>query len=147
MKPASFEYVRPKTIEEALQLLDKHGDEAKVIAGGQSLVPMMNLRMARPGILVDINGLKELDYHRAHADYIAIGALTRHATLRKSALIREACPLMNAGYHYVAHGTVRNSGTLCGNLCHADPASEMPASCPNCRRIRVSIVSLRALSA
>jgi carbon-monoxide dehydrogenase medium subunit len=127
MKPASFEYVRPKTIEEALQLLDKHGDEAKVIAGGQSLVPMMNLRMARPGILVDINGLKELDYHRAHADYIAIGALTRHATLRKSALIREACPLMNAGYHYVAHGTVRNRGTLCGNLCHADPASEMPA--------------------
>jgi carbon-monoxide dehydrogenase medium subunit len=127
MKPASFEYVRPRTIEEALQLLDEHGDEAKVLAGGQSLVPMMNLRLARPGVVIDINGLKELDYHRQHTDYIAVGALTRHATLRDSPLIRESCPLMSAAYHYVAHGTVRNRGTLCGNLCHADPASEMPA--------------------
>jgi carbon-monoxide dehydrogenase medium subunit len=127
MKPASFEYYRPKTMEEALRLLDQHGEDAKIIAGGQSLVPMMNLRLARPAALVDINGLKELDYHRQKGDYIAIGALTRHATLRDSALIRETCPLMSAAYHYVAHGTVRNRGTLCGNLCHADPASEMPA--------------------
>jgi carbon-monoxide dehydrogenase medium subunit len=127
MKPASFEYFRPTTIEEALQLLDTHGDEAKVLAGGQSLVPMMNLRLARPAILIDINGLTELDYHRRHADYIAVGALTRHNTLRESPLIRETCPIMSAAYHYVAHGTVRNRGTLCGNLCHADPASEMPA--------------------
>jgi carbon-monoxide dehydrogenase medium subunit len=127
MKPASFEYFRPKTIKEVLQALTQHGEDAKVIAGGQSLVPMMNLRLARPAVLIDINALKELDYHRQEGGYVAIGALTRHATLRDSALIRETCPLMSAAYRYVAHGTVRNRGTLCGNLCHADPASEMPA--------------------
>ncbi|MDB5841473.1 MAG: hypothetical protein JWQ23_3425 [Herminiimonas sp.] len=127
MKPASFEYVRPQTLEEALTLLTRHGDEAKVIAGGQSLVPMMNFRVAQPALLIDINGLKELDYHRVDGQTLRIGALARHAALRESPLIRQVCPLMSEAYHFVAHGTVRNRGTLCGNLCHADPASEMPA--------------------
>jgi carbon-monoxide dehydrogenase medium subunit len=127
MKPTSFEYFRPETLEEALSLLSRHQDEAKVIAGGQSLVPMMNFRLARPEVLIDINGLKELDFHRVDGQHVRIGALARHAVLRDSPVIRQACPLMSEAYHHVAHGTIRNRGTLCGNLCHADPASEMPA--------------------
>ena len=127
MKPAPFEYVRPHTLDEALRLLAEHGDAAKLIAGGQSLVPMMNFRMARPALLIDINGLTSLDYHHRDGDTLAIGALARHATLSASALVRSLCPLVSEAYLHVAHGTVRNRGTLCGNLCHADPASEMPA--------------------
>lgn len=127
MKPAPFDYVRPDTLDEALRLLVEQGDDAKLIAGGQSLVPMMNFRMAQPALLIDINGLKSLDYHRRDGDVLAIGALARHATLSASALVRSLCPLVSEAYRHVAHGTVRNRGTLCGNLCHADPASEMPA--------------------
>ncbi|BDB30278.1 MULTISPECIES: FAD binding domain-containing protein [Cupriavidus] len=127
MKPTSFEYRRPGTLDDALRLLAQSGPDAKVIAGGQSLVPMMNFRMARPDVLIDINGVSELDYHRRDGDILRIGALMRHADLKDSALVQECCPLMSEAYHYVAHGTVRNRGTLCGNLCHADPASEMPA--------------------
>jgi carbon-monoxide dehydrogenase medium subunit len=83
--------------------------------------------MARPGFLIDINRLVELDYHRVEQGQLVIGALTRHATLHASPLVRAACPLMADAYRYVAHGPIRNRGTLCGNLCHADPASEMPA--------------------
>jgi len=127
MKPAPFEYVRPGTLEEALRLLAEQSGEAKLIAGGQSLVPMMNFRLARPELLIDINSLAALDYHRRDGDVLAIGALARHATLSASALVRSLCPLVTEAYRHVAHGTVRNRGTLCGNLCHADPASEMPA--------------------
>ncbi|MEB0014394.1 xanthine dehydrogenase family protein subunit M [Glaciimonas sp. Gout2] len=127
MKPAPFEYFRPKTMEEALAFLARHPDEAKVIAGGQSLVPMMNFRMAQPAILVDINGLKELEFHQRDGQTMRIGALARHAVLLASSVLREACPLVSDAYQYVAHGTVRNRGTLCGSLCHADPAAEMPA--------------------
>lgn len=127
MKPAPFDYARPDTLDEALSLLAKHGENAKLIAGGQSLVPMMNLRLARPALLIDINGLKSLDYHRRVGDALHVGALARHATLAASSTVRELCPLVSQGYRYVAHGTVRNRGTLCGNLSHADPASEMPA--------------------
>jgi CO/xanthine dehydrogenase FAD-binding subunit len=127
MKPTNFEYRRPGTLDEALKWLAQYGMDAKILAGGQSLVPMMNFRLARPDVLIDINALGELDYHRRDGDSLRIGALTRHATLMESALVRETCPLMSEAYHYVAHGTVRNRGTLCGNLCHADPASEMPA--------------------
>ncbi|MBV8704711.1 MAG: xanthine dehydrogenase family protein subunit M [Acetobacteraceae bacterium] len=127
MKPAAFDYARPASVAAALQALADRAREAKVLAGGQSLVPMMNFRMARPAVLVDINRLAELDYHRVEGDTLAIGALARHAALRASPVVRASCPLMAETYHHVANGPVRNQGTLCGNLCHADPASEMPA--------------------
>jgi CO/xanthine dehydrogenase FAD-binding subunit len=127
MKPAPFDYTRPASVQEAIGLLARHGDEARVIAGGQSLVPMMNVRLARPAVLVDINRLSDLDYHRVEGNELCIGALARHATLRDSPVVREACPLLSDAYRHVAHGAIRNRGTLCGNLCHADPASEMPA--------------------
>ncbi len=127
MKPSPFQYFCPTTVVEALQLLAWHGDAAKVIAGGQSLVPMMNFRLAKPEILIDINRLAEFDFHRVEGQTLHIGALARHAALLASSTVRQACPLMSDAYKRVAHGTVRNRGTLCGNLCHADPASEMTA--------------------
>jgi aerobic carbon-monoxide dehydrogenase medium subunit len=127
MKPAPFTYTRPDSVKEAIKLLATHKDSAKLLAGGQSLVPMMNFRLARPEFLIDINRLDELKYHRIEKDELVIGALARHATLRDSDIVRKACPLMAEAYQHVAHGPIRNRGTLCGNLCHADPASEMPA--------------------
>ncbi len=127
MKPAPFMYSRPSSVAEALDLLDQHGAEGKVLAGGQSLVPMMNFRMAQPSVIVDINSISDLDYHHRNDSELAIGALSRHVTLRESALVRETCPLISDAYKFVAHSTVRNRGTLCGSLCHADPAAEMPA--------------------
>jgi aerobic carbon-monoxide dehydrogenase medium subunit len=126
MKPAAFEYERPTTLIAALDLLEKGGGKAKVIAGGQSLVPMMNFRVVRPDRLIDINRISELDYHRIEGSELVIGALCRHSVLKESELVNQACPMMHAAYDWVAHGPVRNRGTLCGNLCHADPASEMP---------------------
>lgn len=137
MKPAPFEYLRPTSLGEALALLAQHRDEAKVIAGGQSLVPMMNFRLAKPATLIDINGIAELNYHRREGDELRIGALARHAVLRDSEIVRAACPLMSEAYQHVAHGTVRNRGTLCGSLCHADPASEMPAVALACNATMV----------
>jgi len=127
MKPAPFDYERPATLNAALNLLNGNGGRSKVIAGGQSLVPMMNFRVVRPDLLIDINRIAELDYHRIEGAELVIGALCRHTALKESKVIKQACPLMHAAYEWVAHGPVRNRGTLCGNLCHADPASEMPA--------------------
>lgn len=127
MKPAPFTYNRPDSVDGVLALLAEHQSDAKILAGGQSLVPMMNFRMARPEQLVDINHLKDLNYHRVDGGELVIGALTRHTTLRESAVVKAALPLMSEAYLHVAHGPIRNRGTLCGNLCHADPASEMPA--------------------
>ena len=127
MKPAPFDYHRAATLDEALHLLAHHNGDARILAGGQSLVPMMNLRLARPAVLVDINRIPGLDYHRRDGDVLRIGALARHATLAASALVRECAPLMAEAYVHVAHAAVRNRGTLAGNLAHADPASEMPA--------------------
>ncbi len=127
MKPASFTYFRPRTVDEALGMLAEHGERAKLIAGGQSLVPMMNLRIARPEVIIDINALKDLAYHRIEGNELRIGALARHSDLAESSLIAKQFPLISAAYKHVAHGTIRNRGTLCGNLSHADPASEMPA--------------------
>ncbi len=127
MKPPPFAYIRSTTVDEALAALAEYGDECKVLAGGQSLVPLMNLRMVNPGRLVDINGLTMLDYVRVEDGHLLIGGLTRHTTLRESELVAEHCPLMTAAYQYVGHKPVRNRGTLGGNLSHAYPASEMPA--------------------
>jgi carbon-monoxide dehydrogenase medium subunit len=127
MKPAPFAYQRPTSLDAALGLLASRDGDTKIIAGGQSLVPMMNFRLVRPDLLVDINRIPGLDYHRVEGGELVIGALCRHATLSASDIVEKACPLMHEAYASVAHGPVRNRGTLCGNLCHADPASEMPA--------------------
>ncbi len=126
MKPAPFEYVRAENVEAALAALAANA-EARVLAGGQSLIAMMNLRLAKPGCLVDINRLAELDYIRAEGDELAIGALTRHTAAATSPEVAEYCPLMREAYNHIAHRAVRNRGTVGGNLCHADPSSENPA--------------------
>lgn len=127
MKPAPFEYSRPSSLEEAIGLLESYGDDAKVLAGGQSIIPMMNLRFAQPRRLIDMNWLPGLHYIRLESQQLAIGALARHNEIRESEVVRSVCPLISEAYSLVANPTVRNRGTLCGNLCHADPASEMPA--------------------
>ena len=127
MRPAPFEYVQPRSIEELRAVLASDDGSAKVLAGGQSLVPMMNFRMASPCRLIDINAIAALDYIRADGNAIRIGALARHNHILGSALVRERCGVLAQAYGHVAHHTVRNRGTLAGNSCHADPASEMPA--------------------
>lgn len=126
MKPSAFHYERPTDLQAALALLASGGD-TRILAGGQSLVPMMNYRLAQPKCLIDINRLSELDYIRDEGDVIAIGALARHAAIKSSDLINAHLPIIAEAYDWIAHAAVRNRGTLCGNLCHADAASEMPA--------------------
>ena len=126
MKPAKFEYNRPEDLPSVLALLADRED-ARILAGGQSLVPMMNFRIAQPSALIDINRVPGLDYVQMEGDVIAIGALARHADIQRSPIIQSNIPVMTEAYDWVAHSAVRNRGTLCGNLCHADPASEMPA--------------------
>jgi carbon-monoxide dehydrogenase medium subunit len=126
MKPAPFHYLAPASLEEALELKRAHGEDAKFLAGGQSLVPAMNFRLAQPAMLIDLNGLRELDYVRA-SGALRIGALTRHRTIERDALVARHAPLLHEAAPHVAHPQIRNRGTLCGNLAHADPASEFPA--------------------
>lgn len=128
MKPAPFEYIRPSTVEEALLALRTHADgDAKLLAGGQSLVPMMNFRVLQPAVIIDINRLHDLAYIRESDNHLAVGALTRHAALKSSDVIAKHAPMITAAYEHVAHATIRNRGTIGGNLAHADAASEMPA--------------------
>jgi carbon-monoxide dehydrogenase medium subunit/2-furoyl-CoA dehydrogenase FAD binding subunit len=126
MKPASFTYHRPRELHEALSLLDNYSDNVKVIAGGQSLVPMMNMRQVRPAHLVDINEIGGLSYIRKTADKLHIGALTRQAHLEQSALLKESCPILSDAIHRVGHLATRQRGTIGGSIAHADPAAEMP---------------------
>ncbi len=125
MKPAPFDYVAARSAAEAVAHLARHGDEAKVLAGGQSLVPMLNMRLARPGILVDINGAGELDYLRESNGVLALGALVRQRALERWAAGR--APLLSEALRAVGHTAIRNRGTVAGNIAHADPASELPA--------------------
>ena len=125
MYPPRFRYEAPRSNEEAIALLQEVGDEAKVLAGGQSLVPLLKLRFAAPELLVDINGLPGLDYHRIDPDgTLRIGALCRHATLERSPLLKQRQPTMAAAAPLVADPSVRNRGTLVGSLCHADPQGD-----------------------
>jgi carbon-monoxide dehydrogenase medium subunit len=125
VKPASFDYVRPGTLEEALQALAGH-PEAKVLAGGQSLVPLLSMRLAAPAVLVDINDLPDLGHVRADADGVRIGALARHAEVLQDAGVARVQPLVPLALANVAHATIRNRGTTVGSLVHADAAAEMP---------------------
>ena len=128
MKPAPFEYYAPTTLDEALELLSQHGDDAKVLAGGQSLMPLMNLRLARPKVIVDINRLSGLDRVEATAEGgLAVGALARHRIVEKSPRVRELNPLLAAAMPLIGHFQIRNRGTIGGSLVHADPAAELPA--------------------
>lgn len=127
MKPAKFAYARPTTIDEALALLSQHSDDASVLAGGQTLIPMMNLRVASPLLLVDINAIAGLDDISASDTTLSIGARARHNDVLRSDLVRRHAPLVSDALRHVAHEAVRNRGTLGGSLALADPAAEMPA--------------------
>jgi xanthine dehydrogenase iron-sulfur cluster and FAD-binding subunit A len=126
MKPAAFEYERAATVENALHALAAYGERAKVLAGGQSLIPMLNLRVVQTERLIDIGRLNELKYVKRVGDEIRIGALTTHNAVMTAELVRTACPIIAEAYHQVAHHSVRNRGTMGGSLCHNDPAAEMP---------------------
>src|SRR5438093_12273921 len=126
MKPPPFEYHSPSTVEEACALLGSLED-AKVLAGGQSLVPLLNFRLARPSHLVDINRIPGLDAIYERDGGVAVQALARQAGVEDSELIARVCPLLSAAVRLVAHRVIRNRGTLCGSIAHADPASELPA--------------------
>jgi CO/xanthine dehydrogenase FAD-binding subunit len=126
MKPAPFEYHAPESIEEALILLRDQAGDARLLAGGQSLVPAMNFRVVQPSVLIDLNRIKELDYLREDGDCVRIGAMTRERTLELSSLIAQKWPLLNEAMPFVAHPQIRNRGTLGGSLANADPAAELP---------------------
>jgi aerobic carbon-monoxide dehydrogenase medium subunit len=127
VKPAPFEYFRPRSVEEALDLLAEHGPDAKPLAGGQSLIPAMNFRLAAPAVLVDLNEAAGLSNVTAQADGLHIGGMTRHRTLERSATVARDAPLVTAAMPFVAHAAIRTRGTVGGSLAHADPAAELPA--------------------
>ncbi len=128
MIPGSFDYHSPSTVEEAVALLTSLGEDAKVLSGGQSLIPMMKLRLAEPAQLIDINGIAGLEYIREADGYLTIGALTREADLDKSELIQQKYPILHDTAHVIADPLVRNRATIGGNLAHGDPANDHPAT-------------------
>jgi CO/xanthine dehydrogenase FAD-binding subunit len=119
--------VSPETLDEAVDLLVRHGDEAKLIAGGQSLVPLLAFRLASPPILIDLNRVAELDYHRMDGDTLVLGALTRHRAVEQMPGLRERCAMLADGVEVIGHVAIRNRGTVGGSLAHSDPAAEWPA--------------------
>ena len=127
MKPAAFAYHAPASLDEALALLHEHGSDAKPLAGGQSLIPAMNFRLATPAVLVDLNRVYELSGVSLDAAGLQIGAMTRHRALERSQDVAQAAPLISAAMPFVAHAAIRTRGTLGGSLAHADPAAELPA--------------------
>lgn len=126
MKPAAFDYAAPKSVAEALALKTEHGEDAKYLAGGQSLIPAMNFRVMQPTALIDLNGLSELAFIREDGDELRIGALTRYSAVERSPLVAERLPLAVEVIRHIAHPQIRNRGTIGGSLAHADPAAEMP---------------------
>jgi CO/xanthine dehydrogenase FAD-binding subunit len=127
MKPVQFEYDDPRTVDEALDLLARHGDGCKVLAGGQSLVPLMNFRLARPDRLIDINGIDSMAYIRRDDKNLVIGAISRHADVEHSKVVADSSPLLAEAIGWVGHSQIRNRGTVGGSVAHADPAAELPA--------------------
>jgi|SRR6185436_2912894 len=133
MKPASFEYLAPDSLDAALEAVARHGGDAKLLAGGQSLIPVMNFRLAQPAVLIDLNRLRELDYIRSdgpRADDgggLRIGAMTRQRTLERDPLVASRAPLLSEAVPFIAHPQIRNRGTIGGSLAHADWRAELPA--------------------
>jgi carbon-monoxide dehydrogenase medium subunit len=126
MKPPPFRYVAPRSVDETLAVLAEYGDEAKILAGGQSLVPLLAMRLARPGVIVDINGIRSLAYIRRRGDRLAVGALTRQRAVERSPLAKRWAPLLWEGIRFVGHPQIRTRGTVGGSLAHADPSAELP---------------------
>ncbi len=126
MKPAPFEYFAPETAEEALALMAGHGLDARPLAGGQSLVPLINMRMAQPAVLIDLNRCAELAYLREEDGMLVSGPMTRQRELELSDAVRAACPLVAEAMPHMGHATIRNRGTVGGSLSHADPSAELP---------------------
>lgn len=126
MKPSRFNYIAPETILEALQLLNLHQSNAKIISGGQSLMPMLNYRVVQPEILIDIGRLLELDHIKQNHEMIEIGGITRYVSIENSDIVKHSLPILPEVIRHIAHLTIRNRGTIGGSVAHADPASEMP---------------------
>lgn len=126
MKPAPFDYLRPESLEEALEALARHGEDARVIAGGQSLVPMLNMRLASAGVLVDVAGLPGMDGIAVADGAVEVGCAVRQAALEAWPGLGERAPLIKAMLPHIGHLQTRNRGTVCGSLCHGDPSSELP---------------------
>ena len=126
MKPPPFSYVAPTSLDEAVEALAEHGEDAKVLAGGQSLIPLLSLRLARPTALIDLNGVTELASIEVNGS-TTIGAMTRHRAVERSADIARHQPLVAAAVPYIGHSAIRTRGTVGGSLAHADPAAELPA--------------------
>lgn len=127
MKPAAFAYCAPSSVDEALALLAEHGTDAKPLAGGQSLIPAMNFRLATPAVLVDLNGIAALSYISVREEALRIGGMTRHRGVERDAVVAREAPLLAAAMPFIAHPAVRTRGTVGGSLAHADPAAELPA--------------------
>ena len=127
MKAPKFRYVRPSSVDDVYPLLARHGNEAQILAGGQSLLAGLNMRLSTPALLVDITGLKALDFISLVDDEIVIGALTRHTTVLNSPVVRQHVPLIADAIRHVGHVAIRNRGTFGGSLAQADPAAELPA--------------------
>jgi carbon-monoxide dehydrogenase medium subunit len=127
MKPAAFEYVAPRSVEEAVEALSNGGADAKLLAGGQSLIPLLNFRLARPSLLVDLNRVTDLAYVAQRDGGVAIGAMTRQVTIERDAALATQQPLLVEAIKWVGHTAIRSRGTIGGSLAHADPAAELPA--------------------
>src|SRR5579864_2664206 len=127
MKPPRFQYCAPRILDEALYLLDMYAGDVKVLAGGQSFVPLLNMRLAGPAYLVDINHISELLYIETEQDYLAVGALARQRQIERSILVQEKHPLLVKTIEHIGHMQIRNRGTVVGSIAHADPAAELPA--------------------
>jgi CO/xanthine dehydrogenase FAD-binding subunit len=127
MKPAPFKYIAAASLQQALALKAEHGDDAKFLAGGQSLMPAMNFRLAQPAVVIDINGIEDLSGIRPSSATTRVGAVTRYRALQRDEAFARAFPLIGEALPHIAHPQIRNRGTIGGNLSHADPASELPA--------------------
>jgi carbon-monoxide dehydrogenase medium subunit len=127
VKPPPFAYAAPESVTEAVALLHEHGDEARVLAGGQSLMPLLALRLARPAVVVDVNRVAELDYLRLSADLLVIGALARHRDVELEPGLARRSAMLAEAIEHIGHVAIRNRGTVCGSLAHADAAAEWPA--------------------
>ncbi len=127
MKPAPFAYAKARSVEDALKLLGEHGDNAKLLAGGQSLMATLNMRLSQPGILIDLNGISGLDTIALKGDMVEIGAMARHANVMASDIIARHAPLIATAMPHIGHPAIRNRGTIGGSIAFADPAAELPA--------------------
>ncbi len=126
MKPAPFDYLKPDTLDEAAALCQEFGSDGRILAGGQSLMAMLNMRLAAPSVLIDVSGLEEASYIRANQEHIAIGCATRQCELERWERLAEALPLIAQVMPWIGHSQTRSRGTVCGSLAHADPSSELP---------------------